>query len=71
MQTNTIQVSESGKNWDEITPTVLNFKDEAEVATFAYRLALITGKEIRVSNQFKNGRYFHPSNAQSYLNESI
>lgn len=67
MQTNTIQVSEQGKSWDEVNPTVLTFKDDKEVADFAYRLALVTGREIRVSNEFKNGRYFHPSNAETYF----
>lgn len=65
-----IQVSEVGKRWEEINTEILNFDNEADIAKFAYRLALITGKEVRVSNQFNNGQYFHPIHAKNYLDEN-
>jgi len=61
-----IQIEEKNKEWEEIPKKEIEFKNQDDLVVFAYRLAYITGKEVRIEQNF-NGQYFRPEHAKSYL----
>ena len=60
-----VQVSENCY-WEQTPKTYYNFTDWQDMVIFAYRLAVKTGREIRVENM-GNGHYFNPEYANEYL----
>lgn len=66
IMTVTVQIKRSSLDWDLSTKVEHTFKEWKDISTFAYRLSLQTDKEIRVEIN-GNGHYYHPSQAENYL----
>jgi hypothetical protein len=62
-----IQISEDQKSWSETPKTEMQFKNDNDLILFCYRLATVTGKEVR-SEEHQNGTYYHPTQAKRYFN---
>ena len=66
MLTLSVQIKVNGKDWEDLVKTPIDFKNWEDASTFAYRLSLIHGKEIRLDNKGQ-GTYYHPTNAYTYF----
>ena len=53
-------------DWEQTPKTYYNFTDWQDIVIFAYRLAVKTGREVRVESE-GNGHYFNPEYANEYL----
>ncbi len=66
MEAVTIQIKETGKDWEQTSKVKHNFPNWEEVSIFAYHLSVHFLTEVRVESKGQ-GHYYNYSNAENFF----